>query len=557
MGKRKSNFIIAVAAAVISMYSGATLAGQVLKSKVTAVTVYPDRAMITRTAAVTLSPGTNVIEFGELPADFIEQSLRISGSAESKAKILDVRIKTVYTDTIPNSRIANLRNRLAVLRSREQVLVKKLDVLQTEMLFIDSLRVYYARTAGSPRSNTPYVDWQNALKFVEKNMDSVNARSLDVSGQLKYVREKINQAKDEIRRTQGYSRKMEKQVVVTMSSSGAARSELDLSYILPGARWSPVYEERVASGTKTIDIVYSGVVRQATGEDWNNVAITLSTSQPSAGGVPPSLTPWHVGVYETPRVTAGRTPKKLTDETLAKEALVKGQTQTIAAQTQLSKIASPVSVPVAEVREAATSATFVIAAPADIPGDNTPHKVTIETTSLPASLSYTCIPKLSDRTYLTAETKNTSDYPFLPGPANIFLDNSFVATSSVENVSPGQEFKSYLGTDKSIRVERKLINRFQESTGLLSKKTKVTYSFLITIENSKKVPIDLLVKDQVPVPTDERVAVEVQDPDSKEVKPDKEGFLQWHLNLKAGEKKELNMKFSLEYPSDLQVSGID
>ena len=218
--------------------------------------------------------------------------------------------------------------------------------------------------------------------------------------------------------------------------------------------------------------------------------------------------------------------------------------------------AASMTIPDAELMEGMTAATFLITAPADIPGDNSPHKVTITTASLPAELSYSCVPKLSPGAFLTAKATNTTNYPFIPGTMNVFLDNSFVATSSMSAVSPGGEFSAYMGTDAAVKVERKLVKQFTESTGLLSKKTKTTYDFLISLENGKKIPVDIDVKDQVPVSKDERIVVEVLAPEPSEVKPDDQGILDWKMNLKPHEKKELRVKFSVEYPSDLPVSGI-
>lgn len=649
MGHKKVIRTFVVTALVILAYTLQTRGDQQVRSKVSAVTVYPDRALITRTATFNLTPGTSTVAFGNLPVGLVDQSIRVSGDAESAVKILDVQVKTAYTDTIPDSRIKNLQDKLSSLKSQEQILTKRIEVLKTEMSFIDSLRVYYARTAGSATSKTPYQDWETALRFVEKNMDTVNAKSLEANFRLKEVREKIALVEDEIRRTQSYPRKIEKVVTVTLSSENAGQSELHLSYMLFGAGWSPLYEERVTSRAKTMEFIYSGVVRQSTGEDWKNVALTLSTAQPSAGGAPPELAPWRIGVLETyPALGAARAkamsevtrPGNVSVRSMSVEpgrggntvtgtvidqdtgdplpgasVMVEGTNQgastgmngsftitgipagvyrittryvgyapitsqnvvvnssivvyadfrlaaarvtgmAVTVQAQRANVSEAISLPEAEVHEGVTAATFAIAAPADIPGDNNPHKVTIASATLPASLSYACVPKLSEDVYLTDSTRNTTDYPILPGPANVFLDNSFVAASSIGNVPPGQDFSSYLGADKGIRVERKLINQFTESTGLLSRKTKTTYTYLITVDNGKSVPVDLLVKDQVPVSTDERIAVQLLAPDPAEAKPDELGIIEWHLTLKPQEKRDLNLKFSIEYPSDLRMSGI-
>ena len=46
---------------------------------------------------------------------------------------------------------------------------------------------------------------------------------------------------------------------------------------------------------------------------------------------------------------------------------------------------------------------------------------------LKPELEHVVVPRLSSETYLQAVVKNTSPYSILSGPANVFLDNNFIA----------------------------------------------------------------------------------------------------------------------------------
>lgn len=634
-----------------------SLANQTAKSKVTAVTVYADRASITRTAEVKLSAGVNTVEFADLPVAFADQSLRVSGVSESDVKILDVQIKTVFVDTVSSDRVGELQSKLSVLMKEEAVLTKKMGVLESQMNFIDSLRIYFARSAASGATKSSFDDWGKMVGFLEKNMNEINDATLETDSKLRDTRSRIGSIQSEIRQTQGYPRRSEKHVIVTLSSDKAGTSTLELSYLLGGASWTPIYEVRAATGEKEISVTYSGMVRQVTGEDWLGVAVTLSTAQPSVIGAPPDLSPWQIGAYQklapTPALgmqqglvedhkknqvsiavpihweqglgnsVRGRVFDRETGEPLV-GATVSLLGTSLGASTDLNgeylisrvpsgtyearvtyvgynQITSPsfevnsssgvrsdymlgqstvqasavyitserptiekawtsavsaVAVPASVVESRISSATFTIAAPADIPSDNNPHKVTIAMANIAVKLSYTSVPKLTGDTYLTASAENTTEYPFLAGTASVFLDNSFVATTPMKSVFPNEEFSSYLGTDAGVKVARKLVRDFTESTGLLTKKTKRSFEYLITVENEKKVPIDLAVKDQIPVPNDEKVVVEVESPDPSQIKPDEQGVVTWNLNLKPQEKRELRLAFSIEYPVDFPVTGI-
>jgi hypothetical protein len=43
----------------------------------------------------------------------------------------------------------------------------------------------------------------------------------------------------------------------------------------------------------------------------------------------------------------------------------------------------------------------------------------------------------------------------------------------------------------------------------------------------------------------------------KEISREQDGKLVWRLNLKPGEKRELPLKFSVEYPGGTPVTGVD
>lgn len=635
----------------VGSFGNFSRAGQNVKSKVSAVTVYADRALITRTSDVTLSPGLNTVEFDGLPVALADQSLRVSGEAESDVKILDVQIKTVFIDTISNEHVQELYNRLSSLKNEEQILAKKKDVLAAEMALVDSLRIYYARSAQGGATKNSYEDWTKMIEFLEKTMNSINEKTLDIESKLQDVRNRITSVQAEIRQTQSYPKKSEKHIVVTLSSDRTGGTTLYLSYVIGGASWTPLYEVRASSGNKTMELTYSGMVRQTTGEDWKDVSVSLSTAQPTAGGMPPVLPPWQVGEYQTvspasvvglqpvnqerqslPSLSLeivheagpgntinGRVVDRETGETLpGASVLVMGtsygaatgldgnyaisdvptgsyqlkvtyvgyqpmtsatfevnasstvradfllgesaiQAKAVAVMAQRPKILADMSTSIgyvgSAVHERTSSFTFAIPTHAEIPSDNNPHKVTITIASLPVQFSYSCVPKLSPEVYLTAKTKDSTDYPFLSGATSVFLDNSFVASSSINTVFPGEEFETYLGTDEAIKAKRKLVKQFTESTGLLSRKTKTTYDFLITVENNKKVSVNIDAKDQIPVSKDEKIVVELLAPDPTEAKPDEQGIIGWHLSLKPQEKKELRLKFSIEHPSDMVVRG--
>ena len=87
------------------------------------------------------------------------------------------------------------------------------------------------------------------------------------------------------------------------------------------------------------------------------------------------------------------------------------------------------TVATSEVSESTTNSSFTIKRLANIKSDGKPHKVTIGIIELDGSFSHTCVPQKSKFCYLRARAINTSDFPFLEGKMNVFMDGSFISTS--------------------------------------------------------------------------------------------------------------------------------
>lgn len=515
-----------------------------LKSEVVSVTVYRDRALVVRSAREQLPAGNSLLVIGELPGSLIDQSVRVTGEAEGRAKITDVRVTTVFLDTIPEQRIRQLQDRLKALRLEQQSLLDKLQVLRAQKDFVDSLRVSSARgtVAGPQRSSLE--EWERVIGFVERRLTAIYAEIRATNAALDDVKNKIEAVEREINQSRAFSRKSQKQILVNVSAERAGAMRLEVSYVLTGASWTPLYEARLTSESKTLQLTYAAQVRQATNEDWNDVQLVLSTALPAAGGTPPPVPPWFVDVART-----------------ISRMEVRPQLMGVPSAVELEKKAEvepeTMNVEVAEVQSQMTSTVFRVPSRISIPSDNNPYRVTIAVEELPVALSYTAVPKYAPYAYLTAKGKNTTEYPLLAGPINIFFENSFVSGSTLGQILPGQEFEMGLGVDEAVRVERKLVNRFTEYTGTFTKKTKYIYDIVIKLENTRRTRIDLVVQDQIPISRNEKIVVEQIEPSPKVLPPDQSGKLSWNLSLNPGERRELKLRFSIEHPSDLNVMGIE
>jgi uncharacterized protein (TIGR02231 family) len=578
----KSSFVaLSLVTLLLTLSTGLTAAP--IDSRITAVTVYGDRAIVTRTSSTELTAGEHTLAFENLPAPLLDQSVQASGKGVAGATILDVRTQTVVAETTSNERVKTLEDQLKVLQKRRRVLDDRVKILEEQRSFVQ--RMLQASTAPSTGAGAkPTLDeWKQVFAYSDESLGKIVAelQSIDTGREELQAKESvINLQLSELRAARG---RRSKTVTVRVELTAPGQLEVALRYAIPNAGWTPAYDARLRIADRTVALSYFGVVRNATGEDWNNVALTLSTARPTVGGAAPELRPW---VTDVARPKADSLPLVGNNvlDLINPDRIGEVRLQTAPADAELGRgnsqvqrgtrgAAPPPAPPVSDaaaltatVESAITNATFKIPVAISIPGNDITHKVAINTTRLTAALQFQSTPKLIEAAFLSANATNTSDYPLLAGPLNTFFDDTFIAASNLKTVMPGEKFDLSLGVDDGITVKRRVVNRFSEDTGFTNKSRRVTYEILVSLTNNKTTAERVVFKEPTPLSRDEKIVVKLLTPQEKEIGSltspkeiarEEDGKLVWRVNLKPGEKREFSLKLSIEHPGDVAVTGLE
>ncbi len=526
-----------------------------VNSTITAVTVYTDRAVVTRTAGVELAGGTTELVFANLPETLNERSLQVSGKGTAAATILDVSAKQTYVDFTPNTRVKELEDLLKGYGKQRRGLDDRTGLLQTQRGTLDRMETALTAPPAEDVPRPAVADLANAMTFLVEQRAKITTEIAALDEAREELQVKITTAQNQLNELRGAGGRSYKTVTVRVAAAQAGSLDVALAYTVPGASWSPSYDARVLSSERAVALGYFGIVRQSTGEDWKDVMLTLSTARPGLGGAAPVLGAWNLDIFNPMARQAAEEGRRR--DYAAKSVMAPG-----AANMQAMTSDAPLEMKDAEMASAtmeagATSASFKLTVSSSVPSDNSPQKVPITAVKFAANPEYLTVPKRLTTAYLTAKVYNNSEFPLLAGQMNVFLDGTFVATSAVRTVMPGEKFDLALGADEGISVKHKRVNRFAEDTGLTNSGRRITYEYLITIQNNKRTTEKVIVVDQVPLARNEKIVVKLSSPDTKEVKPTDEGALKWTLDLKPGEKRELTVKFAVEFDKDVNVAGLE
>ncbi len=588
-----------------------------VSSNITAVAVYTDRAIVTRTAALELSKGEHELVFENLPAALMDESLQVKAEETkgvARVTILDVNARTTFVPATPAPGVNALEQKLKDLAQARRKLDDRAAVLTAKRDYL--LKIQTATTTvpnvekESASSRTSLDDWLKLLEFSEKTLTTISTeqQQLDLDRQKndeeqQAARDQLNQLRNgggpvplaggALIRSNPQSRDRNvKTVTVRVSVATPGALSLALAYGVRGASWSPAYDAKLSNDAAkpSVSLTYFGTVRQNTGEDWKNVQLTLSTARPSLGGAAPELRAWVLDERPTPVMVAalaaapaGRGGRGGAGGGRAGGAGGGGfggaAPGGAAASQSFARLGNEAADGLAQDRAAdfstasvdtgATSASFKIPDAATVLSDNAPQKVAITVASLPAKLQYQSTPRLLETAFLSASVANDSDFPLLAGPMNTFLDDNFIATSALKTTMPQEKFDLSLGADEGINIKRKLVNRFAEKTGFSNSGNRVTYTVEITVTNLKKAAQHVVFKELLPLSRNEKITVKLIEPSERDVgtpdKPGKEVTLEednklvWRLDVAPGKDKarKITLKFSVDYPADFQITGLE
>lgn len=537
-----------------------------LISHISAVTIYSDRAQVTRQATLPLEAGEHTLCFSRLPESLDADSIQVNGTGGGV--LHDIKCTRQYYTQTPHAQVASLAKELEGFEAQQREIKDHLTRVNKERQFIEKIAATLTHSGDEPNNYRLEPErWIKMVEFYRERLTALDAEQRDLDTRNRQLENEVRRIHQQINDlNHGDTRAQDYQVALSVSIAVPGDMTFTLQYMVYGPHWYPVYDLRVDSAAKQLSINYMAMVQQSTGENWDDVELQLSTAQAHIGGEQPQLKPWRINMW-VPTSPApvdakfGMMRSKRDNRNISMLNMHNSESMPDAVMCDDSESrAAPISVPVASVVSNATAVVFVIPGNKTIRSDNEPHRVTVFIDRFPGYFRYVTVPKLAAHAYLKAKVKNTSSYPLLPGETQIFMDNQFVAKGQLAFVAPGEEFWTSLGVDAAMKVEYQLLRRLQKQTGLVNKSMRYEYEYRTTLTNNKTSVEDVVIWDQVPISSHDKIQVQLIEPnyraDSDELKKNELNYLEWYYQLKPGEKRVIPFSFMVEHPLGMTVEGL-
>jgi uncharacterized protein (TIGR02231 family) len=535
-------------------------------SKIDGVVVFSDRALITRSAEVNLSQGSHQIIFENLPGILEPDSISSKGEGEAKVKLFGVRIDTKQLTESQPPRVQEIERQLLGLQARELAIQDSKKIAAAKEEFLMSIKAASSEQIGKDIvTKTPSVpDVQKLLEVLDKELNAAYQINRESDFEMQEIYRKRDQLQRELNEiNQNFYQKQQVSLIVDLEAETNGRFHLTVSYRVPQASWEPIYEARATSPAKDVQLIANALVRQRTGEDWENVQLELSTARPALGGRMPEIQPWYLQKYEPPVLYRRETRAGLAS--MREAEMLKSadfQSGAVAADNMVAAQAPmPASIPTATIETQGATVHFKLPHQESIASNWQPRKVTVQNFTFPAEFANEVTPRLALFAYLRAKVQNNSETILLPGQVQIFLDSAFVGSSFVDLVGVNEKFDLYLGVNDKIRVEQKQLTAKEDVSvlaGFHGKIKTIDYVYLTTIENFQREEADIHVFDQVPVSQNDEIKVDQikMDPKPTEQDPEKPGVSIWKFKIAAGAKQTIKMSYQVKHPVEFKVPNL-
>jgi uncharacterized protein (TIGR02231 family) len=518
-------------------------------SSIDTVTVYPDGASVTRIITLDLPSGDSTLVAKDFPLALDMSSLRVEGEAGAKLTIgtIDARPPRAA----PPVNLPELDKRIEALKDERANLQGAIDSANARRKFAERFAEASPAGIGDKGEARPIAEWRAAFAAVADEIATADNAIRDAMRKQREIDRQIAQLEAE--RSAKPPSKLE--VRIDVASTAATKATLRVTYAVHNARWVPLYDARLDTGAKDrkpqLELVRRAEVTQATGEDWSNVALGVSTVRVNRGGSAPELNSLVVQYPQVPKPLALGTASDL-----ARPAPVSRERS-----AQFAPMSKSAEAPeqradeqqaVAEIGD--FQATFKIPGRVSLGASEGAKSLRIASMTVPADLAVRAAPVVDPTAFLEASFKQADDTALLPGKVAIYRDGVFVGRGKISASAKDDTVRLGFGADDKIRIERTVLKRNEGSAGLIVTTSKTDErAFKTTIRNGHDFPIRVAIEDQLPVSENEDIMVEMlpatTPPTTTNIR-DKRGVLEWSFEAKAGEVRDINFAWRVRWPKD-------
>jgi uncharacterized protein (TIGR02231 family) len=511
------------------------------KSHITAVTIYPQGAQITREVEFSAAKGAHDLLITDLPADTQADLIRLSAA--------DLRLGAfaLRTDRLPPREDTNAPEFVAAKAAVEaaQAGVRSaqsaIDAINARIEAAEAQVSFLAKI--KPEGATITVDSLTALaKTVGAQTLAAREAALAAAADLPAAQKALQDAEKVLADAQSAQAALSQgdtdytALSISIEAATAGEAHLTVTHFVSQATWAPVYDLTLDRKAPSLKIARGVLVSQYSGEDWAGVDLTLSTAQPSAQAEPSALWP------ELRRVS---------DPALRERAVLAAPAPTVAMEDAVEPIMmSKGGAVTAQRMMQGETVVYHYPSAVNVATGVEDLRLALDEMTMTPEIEARAVPSRDQTAFLLASFTNESPELLLPGTAYLYRDSALVGSSQFDGLASGAKAHIGFGAIEGLRLKRTMPERSTGDRGFISTSTEQEETAVLSVENLTTESWPVRVLDQIPYSEQDELAISYRASPaaSEENYDDQRGILSWQFDLPAGETKEITLSQKLSWP---------
>lgn len=530
-----------------------TFAVDELVSQIKNVTIFTQGAQVFRTKRVNLVKGENTLRFTQLELDLDANTIQLLTKDNNTAvTVISSRYYSESNNPASSSgQLRPLKDSIDYLSREISLISSKIEHLNNEKSIISSVK-----KVGEVNEATYVERLAELSKFQRERLNAISTEIYDLTvkkNQFSTLHDAVTSRFNE----KAYPKSMgiiEAKIFAEMATT----VDFDLNYMIRNVGWTPFYEIRSEGLTKPLNVVCKATITQNTGINWENVRITLSTRKPQTLSTIPVVHPWSL-FFQDERHKYLKTNQLIDNRSISNSSYALSAPSNV----ENENTSQNPTLNLSDYLASYETATFNMInreyknnRSYSLNGNNGLAVIELDAFEMTANYTYYTVPKYDPNVYLIAEINDWEKYNLIPAFGNLFLEGSYVGKLFVDPTKIEKNLQIMLGKTDDVTVQRRKIQQDKEKTKRIVNDILTTeIGIEILVKSTKNIPIQLIIKDQVPISTNDQIEVIVKDI-SKAEKDDATGTLTWGFELPPNKTVKHEIVYEIKQPKNRPIYGL-
>lgn len=265
-----------------------------IKTDINEVTVFIEGAQVTRKKSIDLLHGKTILKFVTLSPFIDAKSVQVKAFGD--LIVLSVNHQQNFVNKLEKPKeLVDLETKLRSIDEKINLENTFLSIVNEQLSFLQQ-----NRDIGGKNQEISVTNLKETMTFYSTQLSALKLKEIEHNKNIEDLSKQRSNIENQIKTLSTKKEYPNGEVLVKVDAKRAGTFNFELSYLVNNAGWFPTYDIRAKNISEPIQIIYKANVHQETKEDWKNVKLRFSSSNPNSSGVAPELKTYYLNYNSIP-----------------------------------------------------------------------------------------------------------------------------------------------------------------------------------------------------------------------------------------------------------------